>query len=300
MEHEGLFSAGRDYSRRDFCRDGVLLLLPLSRMGAAEPTELGDVVARIGLVTDLHSADKDPAGSRHYRESRAKLAEAGKRFRAVETSHVVELGDLIDAADSVEVELNYLRSINGLLKSFPGENHYVLGNHCVDTLTKEEFLGEVEKRKSYYSFDESGFHFVILDACFRSDGVPYQRRNFEWTDPNIPEAEVEWLRQDLAASPLPTVVFAHQRLDVGDPYGVKNAEAVRKVLEQSGRVRAVFQGHSHMNAYQVIEGIHYVTLVAMVEGSGAESSGYSVLGLHSGGALSIEGFRKQDGYQWGG
>ena len=34
----------------------------------------------IGLVTDLHYADKPPAGTRHYRETLAKLAEAAEQF----------------------------------------------------------------------------------------------------------------------------------------------------------------------------------------------------------------------------
>jgi hypothetical protein len=45
----------------------------------------------------------------------------------------------------------------------------VLGNHCVYTLTKQEFLDAVEQPQSYHSFDAGPFHFVVLDACFTSD-----------------------------------------------------------------------------------------------------------------------------------
>ena len=98
----------------------------------------------------------------------------------------------------------------------------------------------------------------------------------------------------------PVVVFAHQRLDVADDYGVKNAAGVRKVLEASERVRAVFQGHSHKNDYAEIGGVHYSTLVAMVEGSGAENSGYSLVDVAPGGTIAVTGFRKQKGYDWKG
>ena len=93
----------------------------------------------------------------------------------------------------------------------PRDRHHVLGNHCVDTLTKEEFLDRVGQERSFYSFDVGGYHFVVLDACFRSDGQPYGRKNFEWTDANIPAHEVEWLEADLASTSRPTIVFAHQR-----------------------------------------------------------------------------------------
>ncbi len=101
-------------------------------------------VVRIGLVTDLHYADKDPAGSRHYRETLKKLEEAAAAFQQAKVDFIVELGDLIDAADSVDVELGYLRTINRHFAQICSQRHYVLGNHCVDMLSKQEFLGEVE------------------------------------------------------------------------------------------------------------------------------------------------------------
>jgi alkaline phosphatase len=93
------------------------------------------------------------------------------------------------------------------------------------------------------------------------------------------------------------VVFAHQRLDVADNYGVKNAADVRKLLEESKKVSAVFQGHSHKNDYKEIGGIHYCTLVAMIEGTGAENSGCSVLEVIADGTLTVTGFRKHKSYE---
>jgi alkaline phosphatase len=289
--------------RRAFLKDGVLLLgaasLPFHTQSASGLTTPGEGrKVRFGLITDLHYADKPPAGTRHYRETPAKLAEAAKHFAEARPDFVVELGDLIDAADSVEAELAHLDRIDRDFAAISEHRHYVLGNHCVHTLTKGEFLGRVGRERSFYSFDAGGHHFVVLDSCFRGDGEPYGRENFEWTDPNIPAHEVQWLEADLEGTPGPTVVFAHQRLDMGSPYGVKNAPEVRKVLEGSGKVRAVFQGHSHKNDYREIAGIHYVTLVAMVEGSGAENSGYSTVDLREDGTIRVEGLRRQRDYSW--
>ena len=227
---------------------------------------LEDSELRVGLVTDMHYADKPPAGSRHYRETPDKLAEAAAQFSQNKPDFIVELGDFIDAADSVAAELGYLKRINKEFLPICSQRHHVLGNHCVYTLNKREFLDVVEQPKSYYSFDVGDFHFIVLDSCFRSDGTPYGRKNFEWTDPNIPATELEWLKADLNSTTKKTVVFAHQRLDVSNHYGVRNADSVRKLFEESGRVLAVFQGHSHKNDHNEIGGIHYCTLVAMVEG----------------------------------
>lgn len=290
---------GVQLGRRAVLKNGVLCLAAAALDGSTLLAgQQPHAALRIGLVTDLHYADKPPAGSRHYRETPGKLAEAARQFERDRPSLMVELGDLIDAADSVATEQRWLRRINREFSAMAAERHYVLGNHCVDTLTKAEFLGEVEQAESYYSFDRGGCHFVVLDACFRSDGQPYGRRNFEWTDANIPAAELDWLDADLKAADGLVIVLAHQRLDVSTNHGVRNAPDVRQVLERSGRVTAVLQGHSHQNDYREIGGIHYATLVAMVEGSGAEHSGYSVMDVLPDGGVQLRGFRMQQSYDW--
>jgi alkaline phosphatase len=284
--------------RRAMLKGGTLMLASAALGSKPLAANESQPALRIGLVTDLHYADKPPAGTRHYRQTMAKLERAAAEFQRHSPDFVVELGDLIDAADSADTEMDYLKRINREFSQLAKQRHYVLGNHCVDTLTKEEFLGGVEQANSYYSFDQGGFHFVVLDACFRGDGTPYGRKNFTWTDTRIPEAELEWLAADLSANQKPTLVFAHQRLDVSNHHGVNNNAAVRRILETSGNVLAVFQGHSHRNDLKQIGDIHYCTLVAMVEGDGLESNGYSVLECQRDGTLSLTGFRKQSSYRW--
>ena len=289
-------------SRRAFVSNGTLVLAAAAGLGLQKSITAANaspsISLRIGLITDLHHADKPAAGSRFYRETIKKLNSAAEEFQTSGLDFVVELGDLIDAADSVETELSYLRTINREFSKLSTDRHYVLGNHCVDTLTKTEFLQEVGQKESYYSFDRAGFHFILLDACFRNDGVPYGRKNSKWNDANIPPAELEWLREDLQSTKLPTIVFVHQRLDVTTDHGVKNCVDVRDILKNSGHVLAVFQGHSHQNDLKDIDGIHYCTLVAMVEGSGLENNGASVLELHDDGTIHVTGIRKQKSYDW--
>jgi alkaline phosphatase len=296
-----LFSDPRSYSRigrRVFLRGGILLLSTVGVPALDAVAANVESALTVGLITDLHHADKPPAGSRYYRQTLGKFAEAAQRFAIEKPDFVVELGDLIDAADSVETELGYLETINQQFASVCDERHYVLGNHCVDTLTKAEFLGHVGQSESYYSFDQSGFHFIVLDSCFRRDGEPYQRKNFDWTDANIPTAELRWLAADLELTNDPVIVFAHQRLDVTGQHSVHNAAEVRRLLEKSDKVFAVFQGHSHQNDVQEINGIHYCTLVAMIEGSGSQNSGYAVLDIHRDGTLRLTGFRRQQNHQF--
>ena len=61
---------------------------------------------------------------------------------------------------------------------------------------------------------------------------------------------------------------------------------------------AVFQGHSHKSDYKEIAGIHYCTLVAMVEGSGAENNGYAMMDIRPDGTIRVTGYRQQRNYDW--
>ncbi|MDB2346866.1 MAG: metallophosphoesterase [Verrucomicrobiales bacterium] len=256
---------------------------------------------RIGVVTDLHYAEKRSSGSRHYQESTRKLTEAVALFQQEKPDFVIELGDLVDVAPTAEQEIKFLKAINAIFEKVDCPRHYVLGNHCVATLTKEQFYQSCGATKSgYYSWDQNGVHFIILDACYQKDLKDYRPGNFEWSDTNIPPVESAWLAKDLKSTTLPTVAFVHQRLDLEpgtSPYAIKQSLEVRKILEESGQVRAVFQGHSHKHELHQIGDIAYCTIAAMVEGSGATNNSYAMLEIYKDGAIQLKGFRKQETYK---
>lgn len=292
----------RQIGRRAFLQQGSLILAAAG-LGAAPlrgllAQDTAPPALKIGLLTDMHYADKVRSGTRYYRETPTKLAEAAAKFADEKINFLVELGDLIDSAATPEIELEYLKTINEKFAAISPDRHYVLGNHCVDMLTKEEFLKGVGQEKSYYSFDRGDFHFVVLDACFTSEMKPYGRKGSVWSDANFTPEELAWLKGDLAATPKRTIILAHQRLDVASQHAAKNAPAVRTILEESKKVLVAFMGHSHQNEYKEINGIHYATLKAMVEGTGVESNGYSVLSVDPQGSLKISGFRTQQNYEW--
>lgn len=278
-------------TRRAFLQNSTLCLAGLGGLQAADAGV--KPLLRVGLMTDLHYADKPPTRTRFYREALAKLDEAVEAMNREKPALVVELGDFIDQADSVEKEIEWLRTMESHFARLAMPRHYVLGNHCVGTLTKQEFAANTKAGGGFESFEAAGVTFVILDACFRSDGTPYSRKNFDWKDANVPEAELSWLESTLGKAGGSVIVFAHQRLDADKAHSVQNAAEVRALLEKSGKVLAVFQGHSHKNDYQQIAGIHYTTLVAMIEGSGAENNGYALLDVLADGSLRVNGFRRQ-------
>jgi len=254
--------------------------------------------ARFGIVTDSHYANRIYS-NRFCSESLDKMTECVDLMNKQEVDFLIELGDFKDE-DAPPVEENtisYLQTIEAVFRQFRGSIYHVLGNHDMDSISKSQFLTNVINTgiapdASYYSFDRNGLHIVVLDANYSSDGTDYDHGNFSWTDANIPAAELGWLKQDLASVDGPVIVFVHQLLDGTGDYYVKNAADVRRILEASGKVLAVFQGHQHSGAYSQIQGIHYYTLTAMVVGSGAENNAYAIVEVHSDRSLTVSAYRK--------
>ncbi|MBL7153381.1 MAG: metallophosphoesterase [Phycisphaerae bacterium] len=256
---------------------------------------------RFGIVADCHYADADARGSRHYRDSLGKLAECAELMNAQKVDFLIELGDFKDEdTDPLEERtIAYLRAVEKVFGRFAGPRYHVLGNHDMDSISKQQFLTDVvntaiDPAKSYYSFDSNGAHFIVLDANYRFDGADYDHGNFSWADANIPPHQLSWLGQDLAAARAPVIVFVHQLLDIRGAHCIKNADEIRSALKSSGKVAAVFQGHQHSGNYSRMEGIHYYTLKAVVEGQGPENNAYAIVEVLTNGDIIVTGYRRAD------
>ena len=110
-------------------------------------------VVSLGLFADAHYAEM-VYGDRHCKESPAKLAACIDTFEQGELDFVVCMGDIIDKSEDHDVELGYLVRMREIFAGFNGPRHFVMGNHDVTTLTKDEVLQECgTPHPAYYSFD---------------------------------------------------------------------------------------------------------------------------------------------------
>jgi len=78
--------------RRAFLKQGTLVLAAAGLGESAVLSADPQPVVKFGFVTDLHYADKPPSGSRHYRETPARLEEAAAHFHGTRRDFVVETG----------------------------------------------------------------------------------------------------------------------------------------------------------------------------------------------------------------
>ncbi len=291
-------------SRREFLKSATVLTIasPFISLGTCEGSE--KKVVRFGLMSDSHYADRDPSSVRFFRQALDKMGEAVQVFNDENVDLVIHLGDFKDQDKRKKREdtLRYLAEIESEYAKFQGARYHCIGNHDIDSISKKEFLENIvntgiPKDRGFYSFDNSGYHFVVLDPNFSSNGEEHNNGNFKWDDANIPEHQWEWFEKDLQATKLPTFVFSHFTLFEfvrdGKHYHISNYERAQKIMEQSGTVLAVFQGHVHEERHEEINGIHYCTLLGMVDFEGMENNSFSIVEV-SDGEINIKGFKRSN------
>jgi len=170
---------------------------------------------------------------------------------------VITVGDLIqgykDSAGTArdwDSTLPYLKLISCPVYLTPG-------NHDITTPDVRSLFIKKTGRNPYYSFDFQNSHFIILDNTL-----------VESVDKMDPD-QLKWLEKDLKALKNKTgiYVFMHK------PFWPEGAGAGKPDrlhdLFKKYKVTAVFTGHWHQYASDVIDGIRYVVMGS----SGAELRG---------------------------
>lgn len=232
-------------SRRDFLKAAasVPLFLNWDARTATTPQPL-----RLGLCADPHQDVMHDGEERlrafidHANEQRLDL--------------ILQLGDF---CRPYEKNRRFLT----IWEEFVGPRYHTLGNHDNDggfTWRQVQDFWKMPRR--YYSFDQAGWHLVVLDGnelkpAPRAPGYP----RF------IGAEQQAWLRDDLQQTRLPSILFSHQSLE--DPEGVENRAEIRAILERANadagwrKVGACFSGHHHIDFATQIAGIHYVQINSM-------------------------------------
>ncbi len=211
-----------------------------------------------GLMADIHYNSHLPhTHVRYFQYSYKNVIEAVEIMNEKDVNFLVSLGDTITESADRERTIPDLLTIDSALSSFKGDLHYVMGNHDLARLMRQDFLDNTSGVVSEpnYFFDMEGYRFIVLDANWQP----------RWS---IHREVVQWLEEILIEANekgFEAIVFVHQGLDnrVHD-HVIQNAEDVRQIFNRVGNVFAVFQGHTHAGGYWNIDGVHYLGIQAMV------------------------------------
>lgn len=241
---------------------------------SSEAVASGETSLNFALMTDSHIG-----GPASYSQS---LKNAVGNISPSGTDFVVHLGDAINGDSTNQTFDNQWGNLTPIMSTLPQTLYYARGNHDLvsgwtDADNIAKWITKSGMSNNYYSFDNSGFHFVVLDLVSTN------------------ATETNWLTNDLAVSTLPTIVFTHYpiiRYD-GMTWMGGNA-AYQTILENDGDVIAVFNGHLHENAHKLINGIDYYALSnTYTDGAFEIITAYT---NNSGSFVEVRGFGINDSY----
>jgi len=237
--------------RRKFIRNltigSSVVITPLD-LAATSVSDQPRKKVNFGIITDLHT---DVMHDGDYRLRTFLNATKNK-----ELDFIVQLGDFCQPN---EANKNILKLFN----SHPGDKYHVIGNHDFDSDNGLAPLDVVKNfyglKSTYYSFDASNFHFIILDG---NEKDPNYKQGYPRY---IGENQQLWLKDDLQKTKLQVVVFVHQPLG-SDEAGLINRVQIREIFEQANKsagfkkVIACINGHTHIDQNELINDVHYIQI----------------------------------------
>lgn len=212
-------------------------------------------------VTDLHCSDINQSGT--DKDSTGSIVKL-KRILSVNLSgcdFIMNLGDTADY-NGGKPQSELLSDIFGVFKSSGKPFYSIIGNHDT-SIDKNEYIRLLYCPGRYYSFDCCGFKCIVIDSSINDISKPFPETEIQWDNCNVDPCQLDWLKSELRGSKTPVLVFTHAPLmlkewDVENPHLIKNRREIIEIIENSGKVKAVFSGHYHNGCMGVRYGISHI------------------------------------------
>lgn len=262
---------------------------------------------RLGVFADCQYCNCEPMGSRFYRSSPEKLRECITVFNQEENlGFVVGLGDLIDR------DFKSVEDLKPILTRSEHPVYHVLGNHDFEVAKDDlnKIHGALGLENSYYTIEKKDWLFIFLNgneitlnspnpeivtlaekmlAELKADGKP---NSFEWNG-GMSQEQIDWLGMQLKAAQnknLKVALFCHYPLLPYEAHALWNSEEILEVLQKYNNVKLWLNGHNHKGSYVEQNGIHFLTLKAMVETE--KQNAFSILSF-SNDKIDVKGYGRE-------
>ena len=280
-------------NRRNFIQGAGALALSGTIAAIAAPSNLPSGpksprkrVLRAAHLTDIHVLPD----AEHFDHPEEGMAEAIRHAQAqpdkpdlllfggdmvmdslkTEKSKVLAQWAVWDRIFAAEVKLPYRLCLG---------NHDVWGWAIHDTpeIEKDPQYGKglaMERlgiKDRYYSFDQAGWHFVVLDSLERDYG------NKAGYTARLDDAQFEWLKSDLAATPASTPIFVMSHIPllsvcvffdddleatgswvIPGPWVHIDGRRIKDLFHKHPNVKACISGHVHLADDVTYLGVRYL------------------------------------------
>lgn len=223
-----------------------------------------DQITKIGIITDTHvhpsriekkakenRRDDDP---RYLSDSyKDVFDEFNKNMSEFKPEFIVHLGDIIEGTNEEDfVGLMGLDLVEDELEKLEIPVYWVIGNHDLRSVTKEQFKKKFKLDSLDYYYDDGDYRFIFLDANYHDDG----RESMLGSSSNngfLPQETLDWL-EPLLQTDKETFIFTHHPLEDETIKPILNADELRFLLEKYNS-KAIFSGHIEWKYFKIENGL---------------------------------------------
>ncbi|MBV8708569.1 MAG: metallophosphoesterase [Acidobacteriaceae bacterium] len=212
--------------------------------------------ARVALLADTHIA-ADPEDTFRGFFPHRNLRIVCDSVKSTKFDLLVVNGDLARRTGEVGDYTTFRGFIDPLAEQIP--TVVMLGNHderknARSALTNR--AGEIQpvEQKLVTTIDAGPLRFAMLDSLLVTNISPGQ----------VGKKQREWLSTYLdGAGQKPTIVFVHHNPDAESDGALVDADRLLAILKPRRAVKALIFGHTHVYAFDKIDGMHLVNLPAV-------------------------------------
>jgi predicted phosphodiesterase len=234
---------------------------------------------KIAIINDVHIGPKLEYGGSVRASSHMAEEALVRTIEHIAKNHspdlLVNLGDLI-RSQNLESDIKRYKSGIHCFHSSKSPVLHMIGNHEIKCMSPDQVMQIWKEaginQKSYGTMSLGPLRLVWVGLTMDPSNKKLHY---------LPQDQMEWLRSTLSNTKAPTLLFSHCALDAqnlkgnffyetfeaGDSSGffLRNQDAVRKILGESGCVKAVIQAHLHHFYSKTNEGITYITCPALAD-----------------------------------
>lgn len=271
----------------------------------------GSPLFKIGIVTDVHHADKPDAKGRHYRASLSKLKEAIGEFNREKVDMVISLGDLIDN------EISSFQDLDSVLKRLEMAFIPLMGNHDYLAPFSEEQRKTVMKslgiEKTYHSVCLNGYRLMFLDG---TDIAKYSHpegsrehtqatetlntlkeaghKNCKDYNGAIGKRQMRWIAGEFRKASKrneKVICFCHMPVfPIMSKFTLWNGNELAELMNEHQCVKAFIAGHHHAGGYGRHHQVEHLTMKGMIEG---ETNSFAILSFYDD-RIEVKGYGREN------
>ena len=208
----------------------------------------------VGIISDIHLRKE------HHDEIINTLLKIKEAYRCHhEISHTFVLGDLIQDA-SPDLDRTHLEQVHSVFDDWVSPVTYLLGNHDIGTLSKEDVTSILDQPRSYGTVHVDGHPFVYLDSTDKNIGargtIGIDQRS--WLENSLPSDAIVFSHHPLGPFSLGNNIWFDQYPERGHPWDRKET---LKLLE--GTTRATIGGHIHQQSQSQFKDMDHFSVNAV-------------------------------------